>query len=53
MVYNIPKAFCFENKSINMPYEGLEIKLRFWIFAHARSSISNEALEIISELHFH
>ena len=32
-----------------MPHEALEIKLRFWTFAHAHSSISNEALEIISE----
>ena len=33
-----------------MPHEALEIKLCFWTLAHAGSSISNEALEIISEL---
>ena len=40
----------FENKSINMPHEALKIKLHFWTFAHKLSSISNLALEIISEL---
>jgi len=33
-----------------MPHDALEIKLHFWIFAHVRSSIKNEALEIIHEL---
>ena len=37
----------FENKSINIPHEALEINLI--TFAHVRSSISNEALEIISK----
>ena len=50
MEYNVLKAFSFENKSINLPHEALEIKLRFWTIARARSTISNEALEIISEL---
>ena len=53
-VYNILKAFFIApqfRKSINMPHESLEEKLRFWTFAHAHSSISNEgALEKISEL---
>ena len=53
MVYNVLKAFFIApqfRKSINLPHESLEIKLRFWTFAHAHSSISIEELEIISEL---
>ena len=33
-----------------MPHKALEKKLCFLTFAHARFSIRNEALEIISEL---
>ena len=33
-----------------MPHEAVEVRWRFWVFTHPSSSISNEALEIISEL---